>query len=117
MHIPNEYFPFLIQPVLRILFGGDHNANASRTLWTDRHDFVNLSITPVGCSLTCPSDLVSKYLTPLAEQFNRLVGKSEAEATIEITKEEYVAIQVEGQGIDAGQRVLELTGPLAMAGM
>ena len=36
---------------------------------------------------------------------------------IMISKEEFVVVQVEGQGLDAGQRVLELTRPLAMAGM
>ncbi|KKY22617.1 hypothetical protein UCRPC4_g03234 [Phaeomoniella chlamydospora] len=34
-----------------------------------------------------------------------------------ISPEDYVVIQVEGQGLDAGQRVLELTRPLAMAGI
>ena len=34
-----------------------------------------------------------------------------------ISREDYMVIQVDGQGLDAGQRVLELTRPLAMAGM
>ncbi|RMZ84058.1 hypothetical protein DV737_g1271, partial [Chaetothyriales sp. CBS 132003] len=38
-------------------------------------------------------------------------------ASVEISYEEYTAIQVDGQGLDAGQRVLELTSPLAMAGI
>ena len=34
-----------------------------------------------------------------------------------VSSEDLVAISVEGEGLEAGQRVLELTSPLAMAGM
>ena len=34
-----------------------------------------------------------------------------------ISAEEFVVISVEGAGMEAGQRVLELTSPLALAGM
>jgi len=34
-----------------------------------------------------------------------------------ISSEDFVVISVEGEGLDAGQRVLELTTPLALAGM
>jgi hypothetical protein len=34
-----------------------------------------------------------------------------------ISDEEFVVISVEGAGMEAGQRVLELTSPLALAGM
>lgn len=40
-----------------------------------------------------------------------------ANPEIQISDEDYIVIQVDGQGLDAGQRVLELTSPLAMAGM
>ena len=36
---------------------------------------------------------------------------------VSITSDDYVVVQVDGEGLDAGQRVLELTSPLAMAGM
>ena len=36
---------------------------------------------------------------------------------VSITSEDYVVMQVDGEGLDAGQRVLELTSPLALAGM
>jgi len=118
VHIPNEMFSFFIQPLFRILFAVDHREDAFEIPWTDRHEFLNLSITAVGCSLICSKVLVEKYLTPLVKYFNMLVGSPKSNlAGIEISHEEYVAIQVEGQGLDASQRVLELTGPLAMAGM
>ena len=34
-----------------------------------------------------------------------------------ISEEDFVVISVEGAGMEAGQRVLELTSPLALAGM
>ena len=34
-----------------------------------------------------------------------------------ISAEDFVVISVEGAGMEAGQRVLELTSPLALAGM
>ena len=34
-----------------------------------------------------------------------------------ISADDFVAISVEGAGMEAGQRVLELTSPLALAGM
>lgn len=118
MHIPNELFPFFVQPLFRVLFGKGYDDDDPRVAWTDRHEFLTFSITPVGCSLICPRVLVEKCLTPLVKDFNaRVERRKAASAGIEISHDEYVAIQVDGQGLDAGQRVLELTAPLAMAGM
>ena len=40
-----------------------------------------------------------------------------AEHHASISVEDFVVISVEGAGMEAGQRVLELTSPLALAGM
>lgn len=120
VHIPNDCYPFFVQPILRILFGESYGSDSHSTAWTDRHDFLNLSITPIGCSLICSTALADKHLRSLANQFNNLLTNTKSKtkpATIEISHDEYTAIQVEGQGLDAGQRVLDLTGPLAMAGI
>jgi len=66
--------------------------------------------------------LAERFILPVANVLNRLVngGRTSASNTkteIEISLEDYIVIQVDGQGLDAGQRVLELTSPLAMAGM
>ena len=34
-----------------------------------------------------------------------------------VSAEDFVVISIEGAGMEAGQRVLELTSPLALAGM
>lgn len=36
---------------------------------------------------------------------------------VSITADDYIVIQVDGEGVDAGRRVVELTSPLALAGM
>lgn len=51
------------------------------------------------------------------EHFNSLIKQKSNIAGVEISHDEYVVIEVDGQGLEAGQRVLELTAPLAMAGI
>lgn len=80
-----------------------------------------MSLTPVECSIICSRYLADTYVAPVAQALNQLYGSNdkgkESKTDIQISSEDYVAIQVDGQGLDAGQRVLELTSPLAMAGM
>ena len=103
---------------MRLLFGEDHDEDAARISWTNRHDFLNLSITPVECSVICSRHLVDRYVRPVADMLNELyAGEVKSNPEIQISSEDYIVIQVDGQGLDAGQRVLELTSPLAMAGM
>ena len=109
-----------MQSILRLLFGEDHDEDAAQISWTNRHDFLNVSITPVECSIICTRSLADRFIRPTAEVLNRLSAnnaKGKTKTEIQISIEDYIAIQVDGQGLDAGQRVLELTSPLAMAGM
>lgn len=121
VHIPVELYSFCLQPILRLLFGEDHDEDASKIPWTNRHDFLNLSITPVECSIICSRWLADRFIRPVAESLNALYANSKtpgkAKGGIQISEDDYIVIQVDGQGLDAGQRVLELTSPLAMAGM
>lgn len=77
--------------------------------------FLNLSVTPVECSVVCARHLAELYFEPLVRQFDQAASASGSR--VSISKEDFIVMQVEGQGLDAGQRVLELTSPLAMAGM
>ncbi|KAL2409069.1 hypothetical protein ABEF93_008511 [Exophiala dermatitidis] len=133
IHVPIELYSLFLQPILRLLFGEDHDEDAGRVSWTSRHDFLNVSITPVECSIMCSRVLADRFVVPVAEALNRLYATSGArndndssskeangshrKTQIHISTEDYIAIQVDGQGLDAGQRVLELTSPLAMAGI
>lgn len=77
--------------------------------------FLNLSITPVECSVMCPRQLANKYFAPLVERF--VSTNSSSRSRLSISQDDFIAMQVYGEGLEAGQRVLELTSPLAMAGM
>lgn len=121
IHIPINHYSFFLQPILRLLFGEDHDEDAAQILWTDRHKFLNVSITPVECSVFCSRELADRFFRPLAEAFNSFArskknGATKADA-VEINPEDFVVVRVDGGGIEAGQRVLELTSPLALAGM
>lgn len=111
IHIDIDLYPLFVQPILQLLFGEDHDADAATIPWTNRHDFLNVSITPEGCSIICTRHLAETLFVPIRDQFSKTAPQ------LEIVDEDYIVIQVDGQGLDAGQRVLELTSPLAMAGI
>jgi hypothetical protein len=69
----------------------------------------------VEVSVICPRRLVEKYFTPLRQQLSGLDKSLDSE--LDVSDNDYIAMQVIGQGLEAGKRVLELTSPLAMAGM
>jgi hypothetical protein len=117
IHIPLEYYPFFLQPIQRLLFGEDHDEDVFKIPWPYRHDFLNVSITPIECSIVCSRDLATRFFQPLVERFADLLGSGDQSDHVQISPEDFEVIQVDGQGLDAGQRVLELTSPLALAGM
>lgn len=121
VHIPLDLYPFFVQPLLRLLFCDIPAINESEDEDTDHASqtpfnlgFVNLSLTPVEASVVCSRQLADRFFVPLASKLNKLAA---ADKTVSVSKDDYIAMQVEGQGLDAGRRVLELTGPLALAGM
>lgn len=76
--------------------------------------FLNLSITPVECSIVCTRELAEMYFAPV---LGKIDIKSPDNGRVSVSEEDYIAMQIDGEGLDAGQRVLELSSPLAMAGM
>jgi hypothetical protein len=125
IHIPLDLYPFFLQPVLQLLFhevpalagqnGEDADISSRNSFESTRPAFLNISITPVECSVVCSRELAELYFSPLAEKFNKSAAASGSRVLI--SREDFIVMQVDGQGLDAGQRVLELTSPLAMAGM
>lgn len=123
VHIPLQSYSSFLHAVLKLLFPlnegettiatGPSVAAPRRNLWATRHTFLNVSITPIECSVVCDKSLAREFFAPLQEDQYRL---SQREAT-STSAEDYVVLQVDGEGLDAGQRVLELTTPLAMAGV
>jgi cellobiose dehydrogenase (acceptor) len=73
---------------------------------------VNISLTPSGCSVLCPRDSAQTLFAPLVAQL-----RSDLPEPASISAEDYSAIHIGGEGLEAGQRVLDLTSPLALAGI
>lgn len=73
---------------------------------------MNISVTPIECSIVCSRILATELFLPVLDLLD-----AHARDQVHITSEDFVVMQVDGEGLDAGQRVLELTSPLALAGM
>lgn len=106
-----------MQPILSLLLNNEQrdqegNIVEPRRLWQYWHPFVNVSITPNECSIVCPREQAEELFAPLVEELSPALQEA-----ITITREDYSAIMIGGEGLEAGQRVLDLTSPLAMAGI
>lgn len=124
-------YPYFFKPVLRLIFNEiaplDETQAEDEVFLEDIEDasekasehkqpaFLNLSITPVEVSVICPRRLVEIYFYPLMDQLSQL--NSSLRSRVDVSENDYIAMQVLGQGLEAGKRVLELTSPLAMAGI
>lgn len=146
VHIPLDLYPYFLQSVLRLIFdevspledsdletkenlqefegddkrsaeendaetASEHGSNSSY----QPPAFLNISITPVEVSVICPRRLVDKYFMPLKQQLCGLDKSLDSQFVV--SDNDYIAMQVIGEGLEAGKRVLELTSPLAMAGI
>ncbi|KAF1943958.1 hypothetical protein EJ02DRAFT_342107 [Clathrospora elynae] len=120
IHIPLHLYGNFLQPILQLVLSNathDGFKNGSVAVhppkgWPCEHPFVNISITPVECSIVCSRTLASELFVPV---LNLLDPKTKG--LVNITSDDFVVMQVDGEGLDAGQRVLELTSPLALAGI
>ncbi|OJJ48953.1 hypothetical protein ASPZODRAFT_139905 [Penicilliopsis zonata CBS 506.65] len=125
VHIPLDIYPFFVSPLLQLLFHevppiDRHNADDKEEEEGDflgdvPPAFLNLSVTPVECSVMCSRKLADLYFQPLVDKFCQTNPSSKTQ--VSISREDFIAMQVYGEGLDASQRVLELTSPLAMAGI
>lgn len=135
IHIPLHLYPHFVQAILSLILplsplDADHQQpdNAADDSDDDDDapdypspgrpssaikDFVNISVTPVECSVVCSRASVDKWFAPIIKTLE--TGGHRGDVMIGL--DEFVAIQVDGEGLDAGQRVLDLTSPLALAGV
>ena len=121
IHIPLHLYSSFLQSILQLLLpnasrngctSNGHGAVQSPKGWPYEHPFVNISITPIECSIVCSRLLASELFVPVLSLLD-----TQARSQVHITSDDFVVMQVDGEGLDAGQRVLELTSPLALAGM
>lgn len=83
-----------------------------RRPWAFYYPFANISVTSIECSIVCPRHLVQELFLPIISNLSE-----SAQSQISISKDDYIVISVGGSDVEAGQRVLDLTAPLALAGI
>ena len=117
IHISLETYPFFIQPILSLLLHNDRiaedgNAFEPARPWQFWYPFTNVSITPNECSVVCPRHQAEALFIPVMNKLD-----ANARKRISISADDYSAIMIGGEGLEAGKRVLDLTSPLALAGI
>ncbi|KAJ4268284.1 hypothetical protein NW762_002347 [Fusarium torreyae] len=121
IHIPLNLYSTLLQPILRVLLPQSQGSGSLRDspeyelqgLTSDgQHGFLNISITPLECSVVCHTSWAQNVFEPVLKTLPRDVAK-----TVSVSKESYMILSVISAGLDAGGRVMELTSPLALAGI
>ena len=122
IHIPLRLYGHFVQAILALVLPDPQHKHGVRKqdqegYYPDRGqsqatDIINISVTEVECSIVCSKKRVERFFKPLLDVLSK-----EDRATVAISEDEFVAIQVDGEGLEAGQRVLDLTSPLAMAGV
>ena len=117
IHIPTSAYPLFLQPILALLLHNNLRDEDGAVIpphrpWNYWLPFVNVSITPNECSIVCPREEASALFHPLIASLS-----TELQSQVSISDEDYSAITIGGEGLEAGQRVLDLTSPLALAGI
>ncbi|KAF2673908.1 hypothetical protein BT63DRAFT_170068 [Microthyrium microscopicum] len=105
VHIPIELYSQCIHPILRLLLPESGNAQDL--------PFLNISINPVEASVVLPKELANSLFRPLLSSLNT-EGK---DASVTIAPDDYILMFVSGSGSSPSQRVIDLTTPLALAGI
>ncbi|KAI0470872.1 ACT domain-containing protein [Xylariaceae sp. FL0804] len=117
IHIPLDLYTVFLQPILQILLphrGRGCLANPATGPSVDnKHGFLNISITPVECSVVCHSSWAKSVFEPVIR--SRL--SRDASKSVTISKDTYLVLSVISAGMDAASRINELTSPLALAGI
>lgn len=123
IHIPLSLYSQFLQPILRILLPpslenttnsvkNDDELDFDGLTLDQKHGFLNISVTPLECSIVCHDAWAKKIFEPIIKQLPKDTAK-----TVTISKETYVVVRVSSPGMEAGSRVVDLTSPLALAGI
>ncbi|KAK0891487.1 hypothetical protein LTR02_013993 [Friedmanniomyces endolithicus] len=117
IHIPLPLYPYFAHSISRLILHNDkRDAEGNLVLpsrsWQYSCPFVNICITPTECSVVCPRAQAEELFHPI---LNNLDAK--ARSSVSISTDDYSVITIAGAGLEAGERVLDLTSPLAIAGI
>ncbi|KAL2889536.1 hypothetical protein HOO65_020078 [Ceratocystis lukuohia] len=77
-----------------------------------QHGFLNITITPLECSIVCHHEWARNVFMPVISTLPE--GRT---GQVTISKDTYMVLSVISAGMDAASRVMELTSPLALAGI
>ena len=125
IHIPLNSYQIYLPAILQLLFPSadshcakvrDHvprYANGDEP-WANRHSFLNVSVNLLEASIVCDRSLAISLFLPVHNRAAKAVDRDSGDYG-SVSTDDYVAISVEGAGMEAGQRVLEVTSPLAVA--
>ena len=119
IHIPLQHYHHYLNTVLQLLFPSENGGEAKSRdqQWQFSHDFLNVSVTPLECSIVCESNLATALFSPARDRAAQLDSGNSKHDYGSTSTESFIAMSVEGAGMEAGQRVLEVTSPIARAGM
>lgn len=77
-----------------------------------QHGFLNISITPIEVSIVCHSSWAKNVFEPAIAALPK-----EAARAVQVSRSRYTVLSVISAGLDAAGRVMDLTSPLALAGI
>jgi hypothetical protein len=121
IHIPLNLYSYLLQPILRVLLPQTQALKSTESCLVQdlegltidhQHGFLNISVTPIECSVVCHTSWAEKVFQPVINSLPKDVAKN-----VSISKDTYLILSVISAGMDAAGRVMELTSPLALAGI
>ncbi|PQE17912.1 ACT domain-domain-containing protein [Rutstroemia sp. NJR-2017a WRK4] len=118
IHVPLPLYSSLLQPILKVLLpykaedDGEEENHIERLSTDSEHGFLNISVTPIECSIVCQKSWAETIFQPVIEALPK-----DAVNQVQISADSYIVFSVNSTGTDAGQRVMDLTSPLAMAGI
>ncbi|KAK3986278.1 hypothetical protein QBC44DRAFT_141000 [Cladorrhinum sp. PSN332] len=105
IHIPLPLYSSFLEPILKVLLPLSRGSSSK-----DNNPFVNISVTPLECSVVCNSLWAKSVFEPAIRRLPKSVS-----AGVSISKDAYAVLSFTSAGMDAGSRVADLTSPLALA--
>ncbi|KAB5531307.1 ACT domain-containing protein [Coniochaeta sp. 2T2.1] len=119
IHIPLSLYPTFLQAILRTLLppslpsSSDLDSSLQPlSLLDSHHGFLNISVTPIEVSIVCHTSLATTLFDPAIASLPK-----DARRSVSTSKDSYTVFSVISAGMDAGSRVVDLTSPLALAGV
>jgi hypothetical protein len=107
IHIPIHLYAHYIGPILQLLLPNEERLSEI--------PFLNISVNPIEASVILPTSLAETFFKPLASTFSN--ASSGEQSGMSIAPDDYILMFVSGSGAQPSQRVIDLTTPLALAGI